>query len=40
MELGIGIWNDSGSRYYAMETLEEHGRALLDTFGGRSLDLL
>ena len=35
MELGIGIWNDSGARYYAMETVEEHGRALFDTFDGR-----
>ena len=35
MELGIGIWNDSGARYYALETVEEQGRALFDTFNGR-----
>ena len=35
MELGIGVWNDSGARYYAMETVEEHGRALLDSFDER-----
>ncbi len=35
MELGIGIWNDSGARYYAMGTVEEQGRALFDTFDGR-----
>ena len=37
MELGIGIWDGSAARYYAMPTVEEHGRALLDTFEGRNV---
>ena len=37
MELGIGIWDGSAARYYAMPTLEEHDRALLDTFEGRTV---
>lgn len=35
MELGIGIWNDSETRYYPMEIVEAEGRVLLDTFEGR-----
>ena len=35
MEFGIGIWNDSGARYYAMDIVEEQGRVLFDTFDGR-----
>ena len=35
MELGIGIWDGAEARYYSMPAVEEEGRALLDTFGGR-----
>ena len=37
MELGIGVWNDSGARYYAMKTVEEQGQALFDTFDGQKV---
>ena len=37
MELGIGIWDGSEARYYAMPAVEERGRALLDTFRGRTV---
>jgi len=37
MELGIGIWNGPKARYYAMPTVEEQDRAILDTFEGRSV---
>ncbi len=38
MELGIGIWNGSTARYYPMPVVvEEEGRAMLDTFEGRSV---
>ena len=37
MELGIGIWNGSAARYYSMPAVEEQGRAMIDTFGGRSV---
>lgn len=35
MEVGIGIWSDSGARYYSMEVIEASDRALFDTFAGR-----
>ena len=37
MELGIGIWDGPEARYYPMEVVEGQGRALLDTFGGRTV---
>ncbi len=37
MELGIGIWSGPAARYYSMPAIEEQGRALLDTFEGRSV---
>ncbi len=37
MDMGIGIWNDSGQRYYPMETVREKDDAILDTFGGRKV---
>lgn len=35
MEVGLGIWGDSGARYYSMAVIEENDRALFDTFEGR-----
>ncbi len=35
MEIGIGIWSDSGARYYSMEVIEANDKALFDTFAGR-----
>lgn len=35
MEVGIGIWDDSGARYYSMGVIEANDRALFDTFAGR-----
>ena len=34
MEMGIGIWNDEGARYYPMPTVEAMDNALFDDFGG------
>lgn len=36
MDMGIGLWTESGAaRYYPLEAVEARGRALPDTFDGR-----
>lgn len=37
MEMGIGIWDGSLARYYGLPDVESKGRALLDTFRGRTV---
>ena len=33
MDIGIGIWSDTGgARYYSMETVQAENNAVLDTF--------
>lgn len=37
MDVGLGLWMGEDSRYYAQEDVMAQGRALLDTFGGRTV---
>jgi uncharacterized protein DUF3179 len=37
MELGLGIWTGATHRYYPMERIREHGRALIDQLDGRKI---
>ena len=37
MDLGLGLWTDDGARYYPMDVIRSEGRALVDTFGGRTV---
>lgn len=35
MELGLGVWWPGTTRFYPMETIQDHGNALVDTVGDR-----
>jgi hypothetical protein len=37
MDLGLGIWSDTGSRYYPRDRIREEGEALIDRMDGRTL---
>ncbi len=37
MDLGLGIWDGSTQRYYAHETIMAQNKAVLDSFGGRTI---
>jgi hypothetical protein len=37
MDLGLGIWDGDASRYYPYDRVLSEGRALLDTFQGRTV---
>jgi hypothetical protein len=37
MELGLGVWSDSTSRYYPVARIRERGGALLDRLDGRTV---
>ena len=37
MDLGLGIWDGNTQRYYAHETIMAESRAVLDSFGGRTV---
>jgi hypothetical protein len=37
MDMGLGIWSTTGRRYYSMESIHAHDRALIDRFDGREM---
>lgn len=37
MELGLGLWSRTSSRYYPLSFIREKGRAFIDHFDGRTL---
>jgi hypothetical protein len=37
MDLGLGLWADDEARYYPMDVIRAEGRALVDSFGGRTV---
>jgi len=37
MDLGLGVWSDTGSRYYPRERIQKAGNALIDELDGRKV---
>jgi len=37
MDLGLGLWTDQEATYYPMDRLRSQGRAIVDTFNGRTV---
>lgn len=35
MDMGLGLWNDAGARYYPLDVVRAGGRFLIDDFGGQ-----
>ena len=37
MDLGMGLWDEDGSRYYPYDIVNQEDRAVVDQFGGRTV---